>query len=276
MNIFKKISEGKPLVMGVLNVTPDSFFDGGKFVGVNDAVRRALAMVEEGVDIIDIGGESTGPGSTNVPADHELERVIPVFEKLRGETDVILSVDTYKSTVALHALKVGADLINDVTAFRADSGMAKVVANHEVPAVIMYSKDDTPRTTMEAVYYDDVVVSVKNFLEERIDYAAKSGVKKDQLIVDPGMGAFVSSESIYSLQILKRLQEFKMLGLPVLIGASRKSFIGETMKLKIDERLEGGLAVAAWAFIHGVSIIRTHDVKETRRVLDMIYTITNS
>ncbi len=263
-------------MMGILNVTPDSFSDGGEFVKVDEAVRRALTMVEGGVDIIDIGGESTGPGSKDVFADHELERVIPVFEKLRGETDVCLSVDTYKSTVALHALKVGADLINDVTAFRADSAMVKVVADHGVPAVIMYSKDDTPRTTKKAVQYDNVVASIKKFLRARIDYAEQNGVRKDQLIIDPGMGAFVSSDSRYSLQILKNLQKFKSLGLPILIGASRKSFIGETMGAKVDERLEGGLAVAVWALMNGASVIRTHDVKETRGVLDMIYSINNS
>lgn len=263
-------------MMGVLNVTPDSFSDGGKFIKLDEAVRRALEMVNEGADIIDIGGESTGPGSKDVSADHELERVIPVFEKLRGETDVCLSVDTYKSTVALHALKVGADLINDVTAFRADPSMVKIVADHGVPVVIMYSKDDTPRTTQKDVQYDNVVESIKNFLQERIDYAEQNGVKKEQLIIDPGMGAFVSADAKYSLQILKRLKEFQSLGLPVLIGASRKSFIGKTMDLKVDERMEGGLAVAAWSVANGASIIRTHDVKETRRVLDMIYSITNS
>ncbi len=263
-------------MMGVLNVTPDSFSDGGKFMKVDAAMRRALEMIEEGADIVDIGGESTGPGSVDVPGDHELERVIPVFEKLRGETEALLSIDTYKSTVALHAFKVGADLVNDVTAFRGDPTMVNVVADHQVPAVIMYSKDDTPRTTSEAVDYEDVVGSVKNFLQERIDFAAKAGVKKDRLIIDPGMGAFVSSNAKYSLQILKGLRELSVLKRPVLVGASRKSFIGKSMGLNIDERLEGGLAVAAWAVIHGASIVRTHDVKETRRVLDMIYSIKNS
>jgi len=276
MNIFKKIAEGRPLLMGVLNVTPDSFSDGGKYLKTDRAVKRALEMVDEGADIIDIGGESTGPGSPNVSADDELERVIPVFEKLRGETDAILSVDTYKSTVALHALKVGADMVNDVSALRADEGMAKVLAVHKTPTVIMYSKDLTPRTTRENTQYDDVVDTVKRFLNERIEYGVSRGMKRGQFILDPGMGAFVSADAKYSLRILKRLAEFGELGLPVLVGPSRKSFIGQVLDLPVGERMEGGFAAAAVAIMNGASILRVHDVKGTRRVMDMVYAITQS
>lgn len=276
MTILKKILGKKPLVMGVLNVTPDSFSDGGKYVKVDKAVRRALKMVEEGADIIDIGGESTGPGSKNVSADNELTRVIPVFEKLRGETNAVLSVDTYKSTVALHAIKVGADMVNDVTAFRGDSGMVKVVAQHEVPVVIMYSKDTTPRTTKKPVHYDDVMETVMDFLQERIEVGERGGIKREQFIVDPGMGAFISADGKYSLQILRRLRELREFDLPVLVGPSRKSFIGQVLDLPIDVRMEGGLAACAVALVNGASILRVHDVKETRRVVDMVDAIMKS
>ncbi len=276
MNIFKKISEGRPLVMGILNVTPDSFSDGGRYMKVDKAIARALEMAVEGADIIDIGGESTGPGSKDVSADEELERVIPVFEKLRGETDAILSVDTYKSTVALHALKVGADVVNDVSALRADEDMAKVLADHKAPVVIMYSKDATPRTTRENVQYEDVIDTVKRFLKERIEYGVARGMKRDRFIIDPGMGAFVSADAKYSLQILKRLEELKDFGLPVLVGPSRKSFIGQALNLSMDERAEGGFAAAAVAVMNGASILRVHDVKGTRRVADMVYEIMKS
>ncbi|MCA9373560.1 dihydropteroate synthase [Candidatus Peregrinibacteria bacterium] len=267
-----KLDKG-PLVMGILNVTPDSFSDGGKFMDVDNAVDRALQMVEEGADIIDIGGESTGPGSNDVDVKEELERVIPVFEKLRHKTDVLLSVDTYKHQVALHALTVGADMVNDVTALRGDDEMAKSLAGHKCPVVLMYAKDETPRTTNEDVQYDDVVDSVKRLLKERIAVAEKAGIKRDRLIVDPGMGAFVSSEPFYSLQLLKRLKELESLDCPILVGASRKSFIGKTLDVPLHERLEGGLAAAAIAVWNGAAIIRAHDVKETRRVVDMVHAI---
>jgi len=276
MNILKKLNEGKPLVMGILNVTPDSFSDGGKYLKVDLAVKRALEMVEQGADIIDIGGESTGPGSKDVSADNELERVIPVFEKLRGETDAILSVDTYKSTVALHAFKVGADMVNDVTALRADDKMAHIVAQHNKPVVLMYSKDDTPRTCREAVQYEDVVETIKGFLAERIEYAENEGVKRENIIVDPGMGAFISTDEKYSLQILKKLKQFEDFGLPILIGPSRKSFIGQVLDLPLDRRIEGGLASCTVSLMNGASILRVHDVVETRRVADMVYAIMHS
>lgn len=259
--------------MGILNVTPDSFSDGGKFIDVDDAVERALKMVEEGADIIDIGGESTGPGSSDVDVKEELERVIPVFEKLRHKTEVLLSVDTYKHQVALHALAVGADMVNDVTALRGDDEMAKSLAGHECPVVLMYAKDETPRTTNEDVQYDDVVDSVKRLLKDQIAVAEKAGIKRERVVVDPGMGAFVSSEPFYSLQLLKRLEELQELNCPILVGASRKSFIGKTLDLPLHERLEGSLTAAAIAVWNGAAIIRAHDVKETRRVVDMVSAI---
>jgi dihydropteroate synthase len=272
MNILQKKLGKKPLIMGILNVTPDSFSDGGEFVGVNKAVDRALQMEEEGADIIDIGGESTGPDSKHVSAHEEIKRVIPVFEKLRNKTKIFLSIDTYKHSTALHALNVGANMVNDVTAFRGSEKMAESLANYDVPIVIMYSKDKTPRTTKKVVEYDNVVKTIKKFLKERIEYGVNAGIKRKRFIIDPGMGMFVGGDPKYSMQILRRLKEFDDFGLPVLVGPSRKSFIGGNIK----ERLEGGLAAAAIAVYNSASIIRTHDVKETRKVVDMAYTIRDS
>lgn len=262
--------------MGVLNVTPDSFSDGGMYQGVDKAVTRAMQMIEEGADIIDIGGESTGPDSSDVLVDEELERVMPVIEKLRMQTDVLISVDTYKHHVALHALNIGANMINDVTALRGDPDMAKSLAQHDAPIVLMYSKDPTARTTKDNVSYDDVMKTVKDFLHERIEYAVKAGIQRERLVLDPGMGAFVSGDSVYSLQILNRLKELQELGLPVLVGPSRKSFIGDVLDLSVDDRVEGGLAACSVAVMNGASILRVHDVQKTRRVVDMTYAILNS
>lgn len=298
----------KPLIMGILNVTPDSFSDGGKFVDVDLAVARALQMAKEGAEIIDIGGESSGPGSKDVSPEVELARVIPVVKKLipilkerglRGEIgavggmagvsqQVFLSVDTYKAEVARQAIEAGADMINDVTALRGDfnpagdSKMAAVLAKYSnVPVVIMYSKDPTARTTRENVQYDDVIATVRKFLEERIKVGIAAGIARERFIIDPGMGAFVSMEPKYSLEILRRLREFgvasDLKNLLILIGASRKGFIGDVFGgLPVAERLEGSLACAAIAAMNGASILRVHDVKETRRVIDMINAIQNA
>ena len=272
----KKLSLGRPLVMGVLNVTPDSFSDGGKFLDPKKAVKRALTMIEEGADIIDIGGESSGPDSKNVSLKEELARVIPVVRMLRAQTEAWVSVDTYKAEVARSAIEAGANMINDVTAFRGDKQMASVIAAAGVPVVIMYSKDPSARTTRKVVEYKNVIQVVQKFLKERVAVGMKAGILKGQFILDPGMGAFVSGEPKYSLQILKKLEKFGDLGMPILVGASRKGFIGQVLGVGLDERLEGGLAAHALAILHGAAIIRTHDVKETRRVVDMVSAIMKS
>jgi len=279
-------------------VTPDSFSDGGKFLDPKKAVRRALEMIEEGADIIDIGGESSGPGSVNVSLKDELKRVIPVVKALnarmkkmpaglQGREKILISVDTYKAEVAAQAVKAGANMINDVTAFRGDPDMAKTLAKLNIPVVIMYSKDPSARTTRKNVRYKDVVKTVADFLRKQMSAGIKAGIKKENLILDPGMGAFISADPKYSLQLLKRLLELKKLG-PLLVGASRKGFIGQilgTTKAGAgsanagsgpDDRLEGSLACAAIATLNGASILRAHDVKETRRTVDMVYAIMNS
>ncbi len=277
----KKLSFSRPLVMGILNVTPDSFSDGGKYMNTGKALKRALQMAREGADIIDIGGESSGPGSTNVSLSEELKRVIPVVSALRAKLKLLrlktlISVDTYKAEVALQAVKAGADMINDVTAFRGDAKMAKTVSNLKVPVVIMYSKDSSARTTRKDVHYANVVKTVSTFLKKQAQKGVKAGIKKNNIIIDPGMGAFISSDPKYSLQLLNHLEILKKLGFPLLIGASRKSFIGQVLNLPLKERLEGGLACAVVAVMRGASILRVHDVKGTRRVVDMASAITNS
>ncbi len=266
----------KPMVMGILNVTPDSFSDGGKYLQAEKAVKHAMRMIKEGADIVDIGGQSTGPGSKNVSVGEELKRVLPVLKKLRSKTKILISVDTWRAEVADKALECGADMINDVTALRGDKKMASVLAKYGKPVILMYSKDKTARTSMRNVHYDDVVKTVKDFLKKQIAVAARAGIERKNLILDPGMGAFVSSEAKYSLQILARLKEFQTFGLPILVGASRKSFIGQTLNLPLSERLEGSLACAAVAALHGASILRAHDVKQTRRIVDMIYAVKNA
>ncbi len=272
----KKLSMKKPLVMGILNVTPDSFSDGGKYRTCEEAVECALEMVEQGADILDVGGESTGPGSKDVGSDEEFSRVLPVLELLRAKTNAWISVDTYKSSVAKAALEAGADMINDVTALRGDSSMGAVLAEYDLPVVLMYSKDPTPRTTRDEVHYDDVVRTVKDFFSERIGFAESAGIARERLILDPGMGAFVSADPRYSLQLLHRLREFLSFDLPVLVGPSRKSFIGQVLDVPLNRRLEGTLAACAAAVMNGASILRVHDVQETRRTVDMVHAIMTS
>lgn len=272
----KKLSLQKPLVMGVLNVTPDSFSDGGKYKNNNEAVEEALKMFEQGADIVDIGGESTGPGSKDVSADEELSRVLPVLESLRKKTEGWISVDTYKAEVARRALEAGADMINDVTAFRGDPKMAQTLAGYDVPVVLMYSKDSTARTTRENVQYEDIIAKIKDFFEERITAAVKSGIARERLLLDPGMGAFVSADPKYSLQILNRLEDLLKFKLPLAVGPSRKSFIGQVLDVPLNQRLEGTLASCAVAVMHGASILRVHDVQETRRTVDMVRAIMTS
>ncbi len=250
-------------IMGILNVTPDSFSDGGKFDG--SEVERALQMIEQGADIIDVGGESTGLGSKDVSLEEELGRVIPIIEGIRAQNKTVsISIDTWKSEVARQTVQVGATMVNDVTAFRGDPEMAKTVAKLNVPVVLMYSKDSTPRTTKNAVEYDDVMATIKIFLQERIAFAEKEGVAHENIIIDPGMGAFVSAEPKYSYEILARLRELEDLDCPILVGTSRKSFLGG----ELEDRLEGSLSTAMEAMMNGASILRVHDVDETRQMVD--------
>ncbi len=266
MQIKNLLKKKRPLIMGILNVTPDSFSDGGKYNSMEKAVKRAKEIEEEGADIIDIGGESTGPNSQNISLQEELKRVIPIIKQIRKVSALPISIDTYKSKVAKQALENGANLINDVTALRGDKNMAKIAAKYNCPIILMYSKDNSPRTTKKDIKYKDVMDTIKTFLKNRIKYAKQQGIKNSQIIIDPGMGAFISGVPKYSFEIIVKLKELKKLGLPILIGISRKSFLGG----KIETRDSKSAALSAIAYLNGADIIRTHDIKGTKQILKHI------
>lgn len=254
-------------VMGILNVTPDSFYDGGRFLSITIAVDHAKKMVDEGADFIDVGGLSTRPGSEPITDEEEIERVVPVIEKLAKEISVPISIDTYRAGVARRALDAGAMLVNDISALRFDPDLAFLVAERRCPVVLMHIKG-TPRDMQVDPYYDDVVAEIKSYLKERSEFAQKAGIAWEQIILDPGIG--FGKRVTDNLVILKFLRVLTEPGYPVLVGVSRKSFIGKTLDLPLEERLEGSLAAAAVAICNGASILRVHDVKQTVRVARLI------
>ncbi len=253
-------------IMGILNVTPDSFSDGGKFLSVEDAFEHARQLIEEGADIIDIGGESTRPGAEAVDEQVEIERIIPVISKIREISDITISVDTYKSSVARAALKNGADLVNDISGLRFDHKMVEVVREFSVPVVVMHIKG-TPRDMQKNPQYSDLMKELLEYFDERISSLEKAGI--EQLIIDPGIGFGKRYED--NLRIINNLHEFAAFGKPILIGASRKSFIGTALDgREVTERLYGTLAANAIAVLNGASIIRVHDIKPHRDLLKII------
>lgn len=259
----KKFEIGKKsYIMGILNVTPDSFYDGGKYFDLEKAIERAKKMEKEGADIIDIGGESTRPFSKRISIEEEIKRVIPVIEALNGEIKIPISIDTYKPEVAEKAIEKGAKMINDVMALR--NGIEKVVKEHDIPVVIMHMKGK-PETMQINPYYEDVMDEIIEFLEKRIKFAVKNGINEDNIITDPGIGFGKRHED--NIKIISHLYELKSLGHPILIGVSRKSFIGNILKLPPEERLEGSIAAGIIAIANGADIIRCHDVKETKRAI---------
>ncbi|MGW8273201.1 MAG: dihydropteroate synthase, partial [Thermodesulfovibrionales bacterium] len=244
----------KTLVMGVLNVTPDSFSDGGLFFGVSSAVDHALRMVEDGADIIDIGGESTRPGSDPVSAEDELRRVVPVIRALAGRIDTPISIDTYKSAVARAAIEEGAQIVNDVSGLRFDRSMAEVVAGSEVAVVLMHMRG-TPKSMQMAPSYLNLVAEVKEYLAQGIEAAGRAGISEDRMIIDPGIG--FGKTFAHNLEIIRRLGEFRSLGKPILVGPSRKAFIGKYLgDVPVEERLEGTAAAVAISIFNGASIVR--------------------
>jgi len=257
---------GRVLIVGILNVTPDSFSDGGRFLSPDAAVERALAMEREGADIIDVGGESSRPGAEPVPVEEELRRVLPVLERLRGKLRIPISIDTTKAEVAEVALRAGASIVNDISALRFDPAMAPVVAEFGAGLVLMHMLG-TPKTMQQDPHYEDVVTEVRDFLAERALYAQSQGIPREAIAVDPGVGFGKTVE--HNLEILRRLSELAELGFPVLVGPSRKSFIGAVLGLPVEERLEGTLAACAVAVVRGADILRVHDVREVRRAADL-------
>ena len=247
-------------IMGILNVTPDSFSDGGDFSNIDIAVNHAKEMINEGADIIDLGGESTRPGHSYVDADEEKRRILPVIKRLKQEIKVPISVDTYKADVAQEALELGVEMINDIWGLTKDSNMANIVAKYDAYICIMHNQDGTE-------YNKDIMESIKEFLQDSIDLALKSGIKKEKIVLDPGIGFGKTFEQ--NLEVLKRLDEIKSLGYPVLLGTSRKSVIGNVLNVEPKQRLEGTIATTVLGIRDGVDIVRVHDVKENLKAAKM-------
>lgn len=255
-----------PQVMGVINVTPDSFSDGGKHLALDAALERAERMVEEGVAIFDVGGESTRPGADDVPAEQELERVIPLIEALSSSFDLPISIDTQKPEVMRAAVQAGAGLINDVNGLR-DQGALTTAAELAVPVCLMHMQG-TPRTMQANPRYDDVVAEVMAYLEQRISVCLDAGLDRSNIVIDPGFGFGKTLE--HNLELLAGLPKLATLECPVLVGMSRKRMLGEITGREVDKRLAGGLAASLLAAQHGAAIIRTHDVAETVDVLKVL------
>jgi len=257
----------RTLLMGVLNVTPDSFSDGGLFYDKEKAIPHGLRMVEEGADIIDIGGESTRPGSKPLELEEELRRVIPVIKSIAAEVDVPVSIDTYKSTVAQKAIEAGAEMINDISGLNFDPTLAEVASREDVPLVLMHIRG-TPETMQKNVHYDSLFSEILHYLKDSIHRAESAGLDPRQIIIDPGIGFGKTGED--NLFIIRNLFEFRILGKPILLGTSRKSFIGKILDTEVGDRLEGTLSSIAAGVLNGANIIRCHDVLQAKRAIAVV------
>lgn len=251
--------ENKTYIMGILNVTPDSFSDGGKFNTIENALKHTEKMIEEGADIIDVGGESSRPGYIPITEEDEILRVVPVIENIKKRFDITVSVDTYKYNVAKAAFDVGADIINDIWGFKYNNKMAEITKEYDAVCCLMHNRNNTNYVN----YMEDVL----NDLKESVKIAINAGISKEKIIIDPGVGFGKTYEN--NIEIINNLQKLKELGFPVLLGTSRKSVIGITLNLPVNERLEGTLATTVFGVIKGCSFIRVHDVKENKRVITM-------
>ena len=261
----------KPLVMGILNITPDSFSDGGKYIQTDQALDHALKMIEDGADIIDIGGESSRPGSKGVSSQEEIDRVIPVIEKIRSDSNIPISVDTTKPSVMSEAVKFDIQIINDISSLK-DEDAFSVLKNNNIYICLMHMKG-TPKNMQDNPKYDDIVEEVKGFLEEKINLCVKRGILKERLIIDPGFGFGKTLDHNYLL--LKNLQKIKNLHNNLLVGISRKSMIGNLLNKDPKQRLHGSLAATLLSIYNGANIIRTHDVRETKLLLNIAKEITS-
>lgn len=242
-------------IIGILNVTPDSFSDGGKYNEIDAALRQVERMLEEGADIVDVGGESTRPGHAVVEEEAEMERVVPIIKAIRERFDCVLSVDTYKAGVAKRALEAGADIINDVWGFKKDREMARVAASFDVPCILMHNREDKN--------YQNFIEDMKVDLQVSVNLALEAGVKREKIILDPGIGFAKTYEQ--NLQAMKELEKICKMGFPVLLGTSRKSMIGLTLDLPVQERVEGTIATTVMGIIKGCQFVRVHDVKANKR-----------
>jgi dihydropteroate synthase len=256
----------KTYVMGILNVTPDSFSDGGSYTSIDKAMEQTEKMIQQGADIIDVGGESTRPGHVQIGDEEEIKRVVPVIREIKKKFDIPVSIDTYKSAVAKAALEAGADLLNDIWGFRYDEKMAELAAEYDVPVCLMHNRDNLD--------YDDFMEDVKKDLQISLDIAEKYGVKKENIMLDPGVGFGKTYEQ--NLMVMNHLEEIVDMGYPVLLGTSRKSVIGLTLDLPVDEREEGTLATSVLGAIKGCQFVRVHDVEKNVRALKMTDAILHS
>jgi len=259
-----------PAVMGVLNVTPDSFSDGGQFVDPLVALRQARSMAEEGAAIIDIGGESTRPGAESVSLGEELDRVIPVIEAVSGATDVPISIDTSKPAVMREAVAAGASMINDVSALKAD-GALQAAADLDVAVCLMHMKGE-PRTMQESPSYTDVVAEVVDFLRDRVERCVAAGIVEGQIVVDPGFG--FGKSHVHNIELLANLRQLQACGRPLLVGFSRKSTLGDLTRREVHERMPASIAAAVIAAMNGARIVRAHDVQATVDALKVVRAVT--
>ena len=257
----------KTFIMGILNITPDSFFDGGAHFKENDAVKQGLKMAADGADIIDVGGESTRPFSDPLPLTEELGRVIPVIKTLSRETDIPISIDTYKSEVAGQAIEAGATMVNDISALKFDPLMGQLVADAGVPLVLMHMKGK-PKNMQVNPTYEDLFGEITFFLEKAIEQAISAGIKRDLIIIDPGIGFGKSFDD--NLKIINNLHTFSSLGQPLLVGTSNKAFIGHVLGLSVESRERGTMATVAASVLNGANIVRVHNVKATKETVTMI------
>lgn len=268
----KQLSLSRPLVMAVLNFTPDSFSDGGQYNSIKNAVEKVLQMESEGADIIDIGGESSRPGADPVSEKEEISRVIPLISELRKLTNIPISIDTYKSEVAKKAIDAGADIINDISALRFSPEMAEIVSETNVPIILMHMLG-TPQNMQNNPSYTSVNNEIISFFTERIDYAVSHGINKSKLIIDPGIG--FGKRLFDNLEIIASLEKYKQFNLPILIGTSRKSFIGmiHPTEKNADLRIGGSIASAVAAVVNGANIVRVHDIHETVEALKVLQAV---
>lgn len=243
-------------IMGILNVTPDSFSDGGDFLSVDQAVAHAKEMITEGADIIDIGGESSRPGHEKITQDEEMKRVIPVIERLSLETDVILSLDTIRAEVADRGIRAGVDILNDIWGLQQDAEMARIASKHKVPVIIMHNQKGTQ-------YQNDIILDMMEFFHQSIRIATQAGIPENMLILDPGIG--FGKTPVQNIEVMSRLNEIKSLGFPLLLATSRKSTLGLILDLPPKDRVEGTLATTVLGIVQGVDMVRVHDVKENLR-----------
>ena len=260
----------KPALMGILNVTPDSFSDGGLYNTHQKAINRVDEMIAQGADIIDIGGESTRPGAEPVSEKEESARVIPVIKEIVRKFNIPISIDTRKTEVAKKALDAGAHIVNNVEGLKNNGILGKIVARYDVPIILMHMRGN-PKTMQKDIKYRSVVSDIIEELKNSITLARDAGIREDNILVDPGIGFGKTTDD--NLKIINRINDFKILKKPVVLGPSRKSFIGNVLNLDVSERLEGTLAVVAYTSLKGVNIIRVHDVMQTRRVIDMVKAI---